>query len=56
MNNVDLKFGPDVLLEIISIIRDALVNGKDASDALRSIVVEVNQNNSEVNLSKNYKR
>jgi hypothetical protein len=36
-----MKLGKTVLLEIVSIVQDALTGGRDASEALREIEVDI---------------
>ena len=36
-----MRFGKDVLLEIVAIVQDGLVNGTDVSEKLRQVDVQV---------------
>ena len=49
-----MKLGPDVLVEIMSIIQTAIVNSKDASEGLRAIDVVADNCNENVILSDGY--
>lgn len=57
-----MRFGKDVLLEIVAIVQDGLVNGTDVSEKLRAIDVEATPTENEtgpvvneVTLSDEYK-
>lgn len=49
-----MKFGKDVLLEIVAIVQDGLVNGTDVSQKLREIDVKVESDGTVVTLSDEY--
>jgi hypothetical protein len=50
-----MKFGPSILLEIVAIVQDGFLNGKDVSQALRNIEVVVDPDDPEkLNLSDAY--
>jgi len=53
-----MRFGKDVLLEIVAIVQDGLVNGTDVSEKLRQIDVQVmidDQTTEYLSLSDEYK-
>lgn len=50
-----MRFGPDLLLEIIDIVRQGLVESKDISQMLREIDVQMESSTQTVVLSDLYK-
>jgi hypothetical protein len=50
-----MRFGPDVLLEIMDIVRQGLTEGKDVSQMLRDIDVTLDVSIQRVVLSEQYK-
>jgi hypothetical protein len=49
-----MKFGADVLLQIVTIVREGLVEGKDVSQMLREVDVEVDPGTMTLVLSPGY--
>lgn len=51
-----MKFGPDVLIEIISIVQKGMMGGSDVSQSLREIDVSVDTSSQRLILSSDYVR
>ena len=50
-----MKLASEVLLEIVSLIQDAILQGKDASDNMRKLDLVIGHDNDELILSEFYR-